>query len=182
MNIEIISIDEFNSSERSMTREEAINILEMFLHKQCDLKRTEFAYDANTIWHAVNMASKALKQKFCNDCISRQAVLNKAFEIKTGENTSAMVVYAEDIRKELPVLPKREQGEWIEEKHGYRCNKCNKFYKGEWSITDNAMIPHKCCPNCGAEMIFKSCSTCKHDGELVCTTHGCHNKERYEEK
>lgn len=42
----------------------------------------------------------------CDDCVSRQAVLNKAFEVKTGENTSAMVVYAEDIRKELPVKPK----------------------------------------------------------------------------
>ena len=46
-----------------MTREEAIKVLEMFLHKQCDLKRTEFAYDANTVWDAVNMASEALEQE-----------------------------------------------------------------------------------------------------------------------
>ena len=46
-----------------MTKEEAIKVLEMFLHKQCDLKRTEFAYDANTIWKAVNMATKALNQE-----------------------------------------------------------------------------------------------------------------------
>lgn len=44
------------------------------------------------------------EQELCDDAISRQAVLNKAFEIKTGENTSAMVVYAEDIRKESPVM------------------------------------------------------------------------------
>lgn len=54
------------------------------------------------------MAIKALEQEPCDDCVSRQAILNKAFEIKTGENTSAIVVYAEDIRKELPVLPKRD--------------------------------------------------------------------------
>ena len=48
-----------------MTREEAIKVLEMFLHKQCDLKRTEFAYDQNTVWEAVNMASKALEQEHC---------------------------------------------------------------------------------------------------------------------
>lgn len=48
---------------RKMTREEALKVLEMFLHKQCDLKRTEFAYDANTVWAAVNMASKALEQE-----------------------------------------------------------------------------------------------------------------------
>lgn len=46
-----------------MTRKEAIKVLEMFLHKQCDLKRTEFAYDANTVWGAVKMASEALEQE-----------------------------------------------------------------------------------------------------------------------
>ncbi len=46
-----------------MTREEAIKVLEMFLHKQCDLKRTEFAYDADTVWSAVNMANEALEQQ-----------------------------------------------------------------------------------------------------------------------
>ena len=46
-----------------MTREEAIKVLEMFLHKQCDLERTKFAYDANTVWEAVNMASEALEQE-----------------------------------------------------------------------------------------------------------------------
>lgn len=46
-----------------MTREEAIKVLEMFLHKQCDLGRTEFAYDQLTIWDAVKMASDALEQE-----------------------------------------------------------------------------------------------------------------------
>lgn len=46
-----------------MTREEAIKVLEMFLYKQCDLARTKFAYDANTVWEAVNIASKALDQE-----------------------------------------------------------------------------------------------------------------------
>lgn len=54
-----------------------------------------------------------LEQEPCEDAISRQAVLNKAFEIKTGKNTSAMVVYAEDIRKELPVKPKLAFNEQI---------------------------------------------------------------------
>lgn len=46
-----------------MTREKAIKVLEMFLHKQCDLDRTEFAYDQLTIWDAVKMASDALEQE-----------------------------------------------------------------------------------------------------------------------
>ncbi len=46
-----------------MTRGEAIRVLEMFLHKQCDLERTKFAYDTNTVWEAVYTASKALEQE-----------------------------------------------------------------------------------------------------------------------
>ena len=47
-----------------MTREEkALKILEMFLHKQCDLEKTKFTYDANEIWEAVNIASKALEKQ-----------------------------------------------------------------------------------------------------------------------
>lgn len=44
-----------------MNREEAGKVLEMFLHKQCDLARTEFAYDANTVWNAVNIANESLE-------------------------------------------------------------------------------------------------------------------------
>ncbi|MCI7085345.1 hypothetical protein MR988_04450 [bacterium] len=46
-----------------MTPQEAIEILEMFLHKQCDLERTKFAYSENTIWIAVNMAKQALEKQ-----------------------------------------------------------------------------------------------------------------------
>lgn len=61
---------------------------------------------ASTGYDAINAILNAMPIEECDDVISRQAVLNKSFEIKTGENTSAMVVYAEDIRKELPVKPK----------------------------------------------------------------------------
>lgn len=65
-----------NSSGPELSREEAIKVLEMFLHKQCSLGRTEFAYDANTVWEAVNMAAESLKtdeayqleQEPCNKC------------------------------------------------------------------------------------------------------------------
>ena len=38
----------------------AVQILDMFLHKQCDLERTKFAYDANEVWEAVRIARDAL--------------------------------------------------------------------------------------------------------------------------
>lgn len=46
-----------------MTPKEANEILEMFLHKQCDLKRTEFAYNQNEVWQAVDMANSALEKQ-----------------------------------------------------------------------------------------------------------------------
>lgn len=46
-----------------MTVEEAIEVLDMFLDKQCDLERTAFAYDQNTIWDAVSMAKGALENR-----------------------------------------------------------------------------------------------------------------------
>ena len=46
-----------------MTPQEASKTLEMFLDKQCDLKRTEFAYNQSEVWSAVNMASEALEKQ-----------------------------------------------------------------------------------------------------------------------
>ena len=46
-----------------MTPKEANKILEMFLHKQCDLKRTEFAYDQSEVWLAVKTAKDALEKQ-----------------------------------------------------------------------------------------------------------------------
>jgi len=46
-----------------MTVEEAIEVLDMFLDKQCDLERTKFAYDENTVWSAVQMGRDALKER-----------------------------------------------------------------------------------------------------------------------
>lgn len=59
-----------NSSEPELSRDEAIKVLEMFLHKQCSLGRTEFAYDANTVWEAVKMATDNLKtDEIINFCM-----------------------------------------------------------------------------------------------------------------
>lgn len=41
----------------------ALKVLEMFLHKQCDLKRTEASYSQSEVWNAVNMAKEALEKQ-----------------------------------------------------------------------------------------------------------------------
>lgn len=45
-----------------MTPQKALEILEMLLHKQCDLQRTEFAYSQNEVYMAVSMAKYALEK------------------------------------------------------------------------------------------------------------------------
>ena len=45
-----------------MTPQKALEILEMFLHKQCDLQRTEFAYSQKEVYMAVSMAKYALEK------------------------------------------------------------------------------------------------------------------------
>ena len=45
-----------------MTPQKALEILEMFLHKQCDLQRTDFAYSQREVYMAVSMAQNALEK------------------------------------------------------------------------------------------------------------------------
>lgn len=45
-----------------MTPQKALEILEMFLHKQCDLQRTKFAYSDIEVYCAVSMAKNALEK------------------------------------------------------------------------------------------------------------------------
>lgn len=70
-------------SDSDITRKEAIKVLEMFLHKQCSLGRTLFAYDANTIYDAVKMATDSLKadeayqlefEKTTNECKAEDCI------------------------------------------------------------------------------------------------------------
>lgn len=70
-----------------MTRDKALEVLEVFLYKQCDLGRTEFAYDANTVWEAVKMANEALEQEPCEDEYIK--VPKKALKYRTA----GMVAY-----------------------------------------------------------------------------------------
>lgn len=183
-----------------MTREEAIKVIEIIEKRFITLDKEEL--------QALDMAIKALESqpRFlvhsdgkieqiiepCDDCVSRQAVLDALDNHKYSNefceehhiDWSINLGMAHIVINELPpVLPKREQGEWIGDKSYPICPKCNCNIIEEYiSCSDYAEMykPMKYCPNCGAEMIIKSCSTCKHDGELVCATHGCHNKERYE--
>lgn len=70
-----------------MTPQKALEILEMFLHKQCDLQRTEFAYSQNEVWKAVKMASEALEKP-----IQETTEQSKSLTLVFGKDGKARVL------------------------------------------------------------------------------------------
>lgn len=58
-----------------MTPNKANKVLKMFLHKQCDLKRTEFAYDETEVWLAVFTAKNALENQ-----IPKKPIVYKVYD------------------------------------------------------------------------------------------------------
>lgn len=91
-----------------------------------------------------------LKQEPCEDCVSRQAVIdivNNPLNIRLGEI----------IKKLPPVTPERPKGEWVKysiprcgEQH-YKCSHCDEYVNfglyGDFYTKDFIY-----CPHCGAKM------------------------------
>lgn len=123
--------------EGKMTRENAIDIL------RCQK-------DGNAV-EALEMAIKALEQEPCEDCISREEVMN-CVDNRGGN-------YYFNLREQIKKLPSvipiealkdsRPTGEWIREKNGtYTCNLCGANIWGYWLEHVEANF----CPQCGAKM------------------------------
>lgn len=100
---------------------------------------------------------KALEQQPCEDCISRERVIQLIIgnefpsDDRGGRDIDSDVLY--DAVQNLPsVTPKLKMGKWIADVdkwgdiitavNGYRCDKCNSFNPDK----DNF------CPNCGTKM------------------------------
>lgn len=136
-----------------MTREEAIERLKNYTQYRCggvDLVALNMAIQAlesqpRFLVHSDGRIEQIIEP--CEDAVSRQALINVINETY-GECNA--ISYTDEIRTLInalpPVLPKREQGEWICDdfiESIYHCNLCQGKIKGKLS---------KCCPNCGAEM------------------------------
>ena len=80
------------------------------------------------------------------DCISRQAVLDKAFDFMDDDCETYRAVYVSDIRKLPSVIPQRPKGKWIV----FRCGDTDTFKCSECGM--RVINPYKYCPNCGAKM------------------------------
>ena len=125
-----------------MTREEAIDLLDNLNGMIEDSRNSD--YDT-----AFKMAIKALEQEPCEDCISRQAVLdaisaNSVFENEYNLTASRIQNAVEALP---PVTPKPKTGRWID-KDGISdfmyCSNCGgkKHYSEKWIG----------CPYCLADM------------------------------
>lgn len=90
--------------------------------------------------------------KSCEDCISRQAVLDYAkdtcVDLDKYEDTE---VFCDEIKAMSPVIPQRPKGKWIlnsDYPDRLICEKCKaQFDMWHW---ESKQMHY--CPNCGAEM------------------------------
>lgn len=121
-----------------MTREEAISILKTF----------KITGDRNH--EAFDMAINALEQEPCEDCISRQAVIEKQMLLWDEFGNGHKCVLIESIDKLPSVSPQQRTGRWVKTigengvTSAIRCSECG-FEDNRYELFDY-------CPVCGAEM------------------------------
>lgn len=142
-----------------MTREKAIEIIRRY---ECNSEHYE----------ACEMAIKALEQEPCDDCISREAAICLADELKDDlpddDRLSDMVMsHNEGIleyQTQLSLLPfvqpKQRTGHWIGDAiqgeidgqivKGFTCSKCGAI--SLFRMTGGKIVNGNLCPNCSAKM------------------------------
>lgn len=131
-----------------MTREKAIDLLDNLNGMIEDSRNSD--YDT-----AFKMAIKALKQEPCEDCISRQAVLDEMYKRRVDGDA----ITAGFIKNLPPVTPQPKMGRWIvNEWDNISCSECgctalyDKVYPGESVFGKAIRVKSNFCPTCGAKM------------------------------
>lgn len=126
-----------------MTREEAIKGLKV-------LRRDFSGYKPNE--EMIDMAIKALEQQSCDDCISRQAVLDM-MQMKMGGKELYKAVY--DLPSVTPQL-KTGHWEWVQYDGNcgnWHCSECRHIARYSLNKDDRGGVPwFNYCPVCGAKM------------------------------
>ena len=103
------------------------------------------------------MAIKAPKlEEPSDDCVSKQAVLEKINDWWGITSTSGEPTLCDYIRELPPVAPTRKKGEWCKQNDDYfdwyECSECGYGSEGEMQYSSEYDVRTKYCPNCGAEM------------------------------
>lgn len=132
-----------------MTKEKAIKMLKSKMDGH-----TDTSYE----WaETVRMAIKALEQKPCDDCISREETLKALMDEWTEYDRELIDYLFEKIDKLPSVTPQPKVGRWIKygvprcgEQH-YKCTSCGYYINfGQWGELYTKEF--KYCPSCGAKM------------------------------
>lgn len=104
-------------------------------------------------------AIKILEQEPCYDAISRQAVIDEAFEVDTKEYGRIDVVGVDAIDSLPSVKPQPKTGRWVWVQYdgnpnigNWHCSECNRIVCGAITAV-NPVYAYKYCPNCGARMV-----------------------------
>lgn len=125
-----------------MTKEEAIKLLKV----RIDLIKAHYP-DIDDYREALEMAIEALGHEFCEDAISRQAVLDEMGDIN-------MDIYTDEVKDIVNALPSviLKTGNWIQwtddRKDYCSCSECGYGEEGEVILGNET--PY--CPICGAKM------------------------------
>lgn len=133
-----------------MTTEEAIKTLKENMCAQCaygsDMENCDIRYCDN------RDAIKTLEQEPCEDCVSRQAVIDIV-------NNPLNIRLDEIIKKLPPVTPQPKTGYWIswyeiiEEEWGTEHNPHCKCSECSTEVDPHTSKFINCCPICGAKII-----------------------------
>lgn len=87
----------------------------------------------------------------CEDAISREYVLSKAYAYGNGLEPEGYCVEVEDIQNAPSIQPKAKVGKWVynaDYSDRLICSECNaKFDMWKWEMKQMHF-----CPNCGARM------------------------------
>lgn len=140
-----------------MMNEEAISILKRMsdCSDKCDY--TCRLYDSREHWCikevALDMAIKALEQQPCEDCISRQAVLDKKVLVELEDGQTFYDIDPKDVETLPSVTPQPKVGRWEkafdEHSYWYKCSCCGEKIPKNFYGNDYFSLY---CPECGAKM------------------------------
>ena len=104
---------------------------------------------------AVNMAIKALEQQPCEDCVSRQALIEKATSWDKHFADSERCVSLTDIQNAPSITPQPKRGQWIkangeENLAIWTCDQCGCKIYSETEYDRKKF--HAWCGKCGCKM------------------------------
>lgn len=138
-----------------MTNEEAINTLNSLKQYYNDKNEDGYVGFDNEDNEALDLAIKALEQQPCEDCVSRQTLIDKATSWGTHFTDSERAVSLTDIMSLPSVTPQPKRGQWevirkeyefmggvVNESQGCKCSNCGEIVKFKSDF----------CPSCGADM------------------------------